>query len=376
MLTALAALVLGQGLSGRTIMLHPIGPNQYQVQIMQRAERLEPPQLSPKKFGENQWIFEWITVGLGVTTDPNQLELKVRVYSQERKENDKGLAVARMAMQIWDRAYHRLKVEGPANANRGIVDFYLSFGGTAGGEQEMRSMLVPDIDDPNKLKPVTANTIYIYRLDTFKDPVEMAREVAHEYGHAILPGIGGFKQPEVWANGYLGEKLFLSWIRDDMAAKQLEPVDAMGATLPALTAWVAKNVDPLVKVAATRYPDPNLINESAGGMDAFNGLAMYIQSLCPARVFIKSIEYTRNSQNVSSELKPPTEFAANVVVAASEEDRLALSVPKAIFDTKKPIWIPIGKGTVSGATLITKKNGWAQVLPLAPNIIVKNPPIG
>ena len=50
-------------------------------------------------------------------------------------------------------------------------------------------------------------------IDTSKPQAEACRELAHEYGHAVLPAIGGFKSPEDWANGYLGERLFLRWLR-------------------------------------------------------------------------------------------------------------------------------------------------------------------
>ncbi|HWA83086.1 MAG TPA: hypothetical protein VG820_06635, partial [Fimbriimonadaceae bacterium] len=86
--------------------------------------------------------------------------------------------------------------------------------------------------------------------------------------------IGGFKQPEVWADGYLGEKLFLKWLKNDIAAGRLTSDDAMGAGLDKLSAWVAKNVDPLIDQAAYQEPVPALINESKGGMDDFIGLAL------------------------------------------------------------------------------------------------------
>jgi hypothetical protein len=309
---------------------------------------------------------------MGVASEAGTKNLRVRVYSQERKDKavDKAPKVARMVMQIWDRSFHRLHLDHPLQYNRGIVDFYLCYGGDPGGEQMFGTELVNG-------QVVKVNTIYIYRLDSFKDPVEMAREVAHEYGHAILPPVGGFKQPEIWADGYLGEKLFLQWIRNDMSAGKLNPDDAMGANLGALNTWVEKNVDPLVQRAGTQGPALNAINESAGGMEAFEGLALYVEAICPAAVFVRSLTYTSDAQKGKADLTPPLEYPDNVVLAASEMENWTLSVPKALFDTKKPIWIPLGKGSCTGANVITKaKNGWAQVMPMTPNIIIKNPPIG
>jgi hypothetical protein len=278
--------------------------------------------------------------------------------------------VARMAMQLWDRAYRRLKINHSEEINSGLVDFFLCFGGVPGGEQLFTTEILP-----NKTQPIKVNNIYIYQLSTFKDPVEMAREVAHEYGHAILPAVGGFRQPEPWSNGYLGEKLFLKWVRNDMAAGTLTPDDAMGATFDGLNAWVNTNVDKLILKAATQFPDANLINEARGGMEAFNGLAMYIEALCPPMVFRRSLEYTRDAHRSATDQTPPTDYPQHVLTAASEVENLTLSVPKFLME-KKSIWIPLGKGTLSGATVLSRKDGWAQVAPLMPNIVIKNKPIG
>ncbi len=367
MISIIAALVTSQSGPDRGIGIGPLGNNMFELQLVQRGQRLEPAKLSPKKFGDNQWEFDWLTSGKGVENDPNQLRLKVRVYSQERKEvADKALAVARMAMQIWDRAYHRLKVDSPTES--GVVDFYLCFGGKAGGEQRFDEEIVPGLS-----RTAHVNTIYIYRLDTFKEPVEMAREVAHEYGHAILPAVGGFKEPEAWSNGYLGEKLFLKWIKKDMVAGRLGPDDAMGATIQELGAWLASNVDPLVQQAAYQYPETNLIGDSRNGMDSFLGLAMYTEALCPPSVFVRSLAYVADAHKDQS---VPNDYGQFILQAASEVEALTLSVPQSIFDSKKPIWIPLGKGSLQGATILSRKNGWAKVAPLVGNIVIQNPPIG
>ncbi|HVT13046.1 MAG TPA: hypothetical protein VHE55_12350 [Fimbriimonadaceae bacterium] len=354
-------------------------PNTDKLTIQFFTDRLDPPKESPKLFNDQRWEFDWLTSGYGNLGEEGVGALRVRVYSQERKEESEDIApkVARMALRIWDRTFHRLKIDSPHDFNGGIIDYFLCFGGKAGGEQLFDKELVRDRVDPSRTNVVRVNTIYIYRLDTFKEPIEMAREVAHEYGHAILPPIGGFKQPEVWADGYLGEKLFLKWIRNDIAAGRLTPDDAMGASLDKLSAWVAQNVDPLADQAAYQEPVPALINESKGGMDDFIGLALYVEALCPPAVFTRSLEYTADAHKGSGEngVTLPTDYATYVSQAASEMESLTLSVPKSVFDSKKPIWIPMAKGTCTGARVITRRGGWAQVAPLTPNIIVKNPPI-
>lgn len=333
--------------------------------------RLDPPKRSPKRFQNNEpWEFDWVSQGYAtLQPDDKQSALRFRVFSQERKQSgDKAPMVARMALRMWDRVYHRLKYDHRDLGRMASVDFYLCFGGPAGGEQLFGQEIVP-----NQANPFPVNTIYIYQLSSFKDPTEEAREVAHEYGHAVLPPIGGFKQPEVWADGYLGEKLFLKWMRNDMLSGALTPDDAMGANANDLSVWLSKNLDPLVQRAATAYPDGSLINESKGGMDAFNGLAMYIEALCPPAVFARSLSYTSDAQKGKENLPPPTDYPDNVLTAASEMESLTLSVPQSLFDSKASIWIPLGKGSVHGATILTRKGGWAQVAPLQRNIVIKNP---
>lgn len=373
MLHALLSMFALFGQAQEGVVTHVIDTGNPNISVMVRDTRLDPSRKSPKKFQDGMpWEFDWLTTGFGNLGEKGVLALRLRVYSQERKgTNDKAPMVARMVMQIWDRSIHRLKLDNPQQYNNSIVDFFLCFGGDPGGEQIFD--YVPGLP-PHERDLVPVNTIYIYRLDTFKDPIEMAREVAHEYGHAILPGVGGFKQPEAWGNGYLGEKLFLKWIRDDMAAGKLKPEDAMGASLSGLNSWVANNVDKLVTTAAIQFPDPNLINETKGGMEAFDGLAMYVEEMCPPAVFLRSLYETRDAHRAATDMTPPTDYAQNVVVAASAVENLTLAVPDCVKN-QKTIWIPLGKGTISGATVISRKNGWAQVAPLMPNIVIKNPPL-
>lgn len=192
----------------------------------------------------------------------------------------------------------------------------------------------------------------------------MAREVAHEYGHAVLPPVGGFRQPEDWANGYLGERLFLRWLRDDIAARRLTPDDAMGASLDKLDAWVKKHVDPLVAVAATNYPDPvALSQEGTPGMDRYMGLALYIEQISPPQVFAQSMKLAAKG--------PAKEYPAAIVDAMSHSRQVTLGVPTQLQGKK--MWIPLGKGRLSGATVIVKRGDWAQVAPLMPSLVITYP---
>ncbi|MBC7330067.1 hypothetical protein H5T88_06870 [bacterium] len=79
----------------------------------------------------------------------------------------------------------------------GIVDIWLCEGGDAGGEQVGRN-------------------IYFYQIEKDREEVELIREVAHEWGHHIIPPIGPYEEPEEWANGCIGERLLLKLLLDNL----------------------------------------------------------------------------------------------------------------------------------------------------------------
>jgi hypothetical protein len=55
--------------------------------------------------------------------------------------------------------------------------------------------------------------LYLHAVGVERSPGEWLREIAHEYGHMALPGIGGFNETDdPWADGYLAELLFPKWL--------------------------------------------------------------------------------------------------------------------------------------------------------------------
>lgn len=317
------------------------------TQIQVPGERLSRPKLCPKW----SWEYEWGFPGLGKPEGAQSFRPKVRVFEQQRREiGDVAEQVVRMTMRLWDLNYRRLKMDHNPNVNFGIVDVYLAFGGKAGGEQLIA-------EDPQETTaegaPKKVNTIYIYAIQSFTDPLEMAREVAHEYGHATLPTIGGFNEPEDWANGYLGERLYLRWLRDLLANGKLKETDAMGATLAELDRYVKQQVDPIVDVAALNGPDLSELSKTGKrGMDAYMGLALYAESTLPSNVFARSIKLTGSTS--------ATDYPKAIVLASDEPDSYVFNVPARFAN--KPIWVPLGKASVVGQAQIVKKQGdWALV---------------
>lgn len=320
------------GLSGKSsTLMVAINPN-----------RIDPPKLSPKQ----KWTFEWLTAGYGTPEkSPGALHLRFRVFSQERKtQNDSAESMARTLVRLWNYNDSRLRLDHAELYNGRIVDVYICFGGRAGGEQRF------DLDE-EKGQRRKVNTIYIYDLASFKDPLERVREVAHEYGHATLPPTGPFKAPEDWANGELGERLYVRHLRDLLKAGKINADDTMQASFEQLDGYVRTQVDPLTAPVAKNGPDEKLLRQSGKvGMNAYLGLALYSERVLPPDMFARAMALDAS--------QTPIGFAKAVVEAASERPRWQLPGG---FKVGQSFWIPIGKGAVSGATVLTRRNGWANI---------------
>lgn len=349
MLSVLAAFALvgAQGPIARALYLPNPGFERPRLLLHIPTERMEVPKFAPK---HPEWQFDWITSVLGdAEGEPFQYELRFRVFAQERrKANDKGESVGRLLGRLWEYNNSRLRFDHAPVYNNRVVDVYICYGGEPGGEQLF------DEDAGADGRPVKVNTIYIYALDSFTEPVEMAREVCHEYGHATLPPIGGFSEPEDWANGFLGEKLYMRMLRDKMAAKLLEPVDAMGAPFEALDAWVKRHVDPLVQAAALKGPDAELLaGKGPAAMDAYLGLAAYAEAVLPMSVFRRGLVLTGSTK--------AADFPKALVLASEEPERYDLTIPDELKG--KTLWIPSGKAAITGAKVLQQKGDWVKIQP-------------
>lgn len=332
-------------------MMHIKGPEGTfeRLLISINDQRRDPPKISPK----NQWEFEWVTAGLGRQAETDNYILRFRTFSQLRKEeNDPGYLVTRMLLRLWDFNVRKLRFDHASLYDMGCIHVYLCYGGKPGGEQ----LFTEDVEGDTRKK---VNNIYIYALPTFTQPLEMAREVAHEYGHATLPPVGGFKTPEDWANGYLGEKLYLRWLRNELQAKRLKPEDMMNASLPQLDGFVKREVDPLMDDIALKGINPlNLQSEGQFGMNTYMGLALYMESILPSRVFSRSLAMNASMKSA--------DYPAAIVLAVQTQVEADKRVPMTIPDrfAEKDVWIPVGEGNkVTNATVLKRDKGWALIKP-------------
>lgn len=334
-------------------------------------DKLPEPKLSPKSFGDPPvpYQFEWLVAGAGRPKE--QYEARFLVFSQERKATgDKAQLVVRQMLRQWGYLFEKLGSDHNKTYDNGIVSVYLCWGGKPGGEQlfgeEHRKVVTKrdNGEENTRMVDVKVNTIYIYDLNSFKDPVEMAREVAHEYGHAVLPPVGGFKDPEDWGNGYLGEKLFLRWLRNDLKAGKIETMDTMTASVAELDDWVKKNADPLEAKIAVNGPELGLLEgQGQGAMNEYIGLNLLMETILPPKVFAMAIRDTGSTQ--------AKDFSGALVRTVENwPTGVVLSVPAAY---KKGLWIPVGKCKVAGATVTQRKGDWQHIVPGA-SVVTLVPP--
>ncbi len=350
-LLALAVLQQGEGTKFKVQYLDgALGPRT--VMLQTPLERLPNPKTSPKY----NWQFDWTTAGY--VNYKEGASLCFELYSQESTQGSpRPEAVVRNLMRLYSYNVDKLRLEHSPEFGNGLVSVYLCYGGEPGGEQ------LYDVDRQDG-RETKVNSIYLYDLRSFTDPVEAAREVAHEYGHATLPPVGGFTAPEDWANGYLGEKLYLSHLARELAAKRLEPADAMGATAEQLGKWVEKNVDPLIADAAAQGPRPALLaGKGKASMDAFLSLALWTARLYDEKAMVKALF-----------INGPTEaksFPDAIGEAADLREITTLQIPASL--RSKPIWVPVGpNGRVSGAKTLETKNGWARIQAGTTPVVVIN----
>lgn len=336
------------------------------LQTYYTVEPMDAPKLSPKKFPplDEPYAFDYFVAGfVALDKARDDFNIRLKVFSQQRKEQgDLAEPATRLLLRIWEYNFKRLRLDHRQDMGAGAVDVYLCWGGKAGGEQLF------DVDRQYDPKGTSVNTVYIYDLPSFTNKVEQVRELAHEYAHAVFPAIGGFEQPENWANGYMGEKLYLKWLSADLASGKLTNRDVMGVDPKALAAWVAKEVDPLMIKAAQTKPSAELLSGKAKiNMDAYIGLSLWAEAVMPQRAFARAQVIVG-----STEAKDLIPALSN---ALEGEEPFTVTLPVQVAGLK--VWLPFGKCQINGLIIDKKAGEWVQVtVPKTPKPFRVIPPKG
>ncbi len=205
------------------------------------------------------------------------------------------------------------------------------------------------------------NQIYIYNLYSERRPIEWAREIAHEYGHYALPGISGYTGPESWANGMLGERLFLQWLSDDLREGRLHADDLPFITPALLDEFLSRQTAPLIRrIARDGLEERQFGRRDAPGMDYYIGFALYIARVYGSKALFDSFAYTEPQK--SGTVLRSSDFLRGALTALGASPELTLIPPSAVLQSgasplskaaKFPVsdsfwaYIPRGEYTVS-----------------------------
>lgn len=202
------------------------------------------------------------------------------------------------------------------------VEVWLSLEGEAGGEQINQHL-------------------YVYDLLSSRSGLEWARELAHEYGHYLLPGASGYAEPENWANGVLGERLFLSWIREAVGAKLVDSDQIPWVSTAEIDDYCAKQVDPLTDKFCSAPPDITLLSaKDKKAFNAFTGLMLYADSVYGEGALMKMLAFLP----LESTRQPHgQDFLAALTSWINDQSTLRITLPKS---GSAYLWLPKGRFTL------------------------------
>ncbi|MGC8843030.1 MAG: hypothetical protein ACP5QS_03735 [bacterium] len=157
-----------------------------------------------------KWKFNRVLYGY--VMDGNRYKLVFRLYFPSRFLSSSGNDYLPLAKKVlsYSLFFYILGRDFLGRTSQwskdGVVDIWLCENGEGGGEQ-------------------IGKNIYIYQIGKERDDVELLREVAHEWGHHIIPPVGPYEEPEEWANGYIGERLLLKLLLEHLPSA-LAPLKA------------------------------------------------------------------------------------------------------------------------------------------------------
>lgn len=107
--------------------------------------------------------------------------------------------------------------------------------------------------------------------------LEWVRTVTHEWGHLTLPAARGFTEPESDASGYLGERLYLKWLREDQRKSAAQNTTAAddGVSAADLELYHLRQTAPLLERFAQAGPETKTLDGTdTAAMDMYVGAVL------------------------------------------------------------------------------------------------------
>ncbi|HLK61664.1 MAG TPA: hypothetical protein VKU00_34275 [Chthonomonadaceae bacterium] len=259
---------------------------------------------------------------------------RFQVFVPDRASLPLAKRVARLLLLLWGENHEHLRFDHTADFP--TINVWLT--------REIASGLSPDTGGEQ-----FEHEIYLYAIFRDRSPTEWAREIAHEYGHYALPGISGFTAPEEWANGVLGERLFLKWIGEDLKAGRLHAGDLTFITPDQLETYLALQVTPLVRrIVHEGIKAQEMAKRDAEGMDYYTGAALGIDTLYGSRMLLSAMSLTHSPD--STRLAQAPDFLRGFLEALRSADTFTVTVPFGSKDSTSEtlaLYLPRGQYTLS-----------------------------
>ncbi|EKD39499.1 MAG: hypothetical protein ACD_75C00387G0001, partial [uncultured bacterium] len=133
-----------------------------------------------------------------------------------------------------------------------------------------------ELGEAGAQQPVQApGHIYFYDINRERPWSEWVREMAHEFGHMVIPPVGGFTgSREAIANGEIGERLFMPWIQESL---DLKPQDSRADDRKQIDDYVQSKTAESLKLFLNEGPESPLISDRGDwGIQYLAGFCMWI----------------------------------------------------------------------------------------------------
>lgn len=132
---------------------------------------------------------------------------------------------------------------------------------------------VPAVNGTKIAGETRINQVYFYQVAEERAAILWARVIVHEWGHLTLPAARGYQEPEGDAAGFLGERVYLKWLQEDLVAlpqKRDDFCEPEGVQL-----YYSRQVEPLMaRYSAGGPSDKRLDLKTTEGMDYYIGMAL------------------------------------------------------------------------------------------------------
>ena len=299
--------------------------------LIPRGEQTDTDEKYAKRYHLTCYGYVGELAGVDASGQPTSYQRRFAVHAAERDALPLVKRTARMLLLLYGMNFNRLHYD---HAFHQTVDVWLS--------GQAASAASADVGG-EQLK----NQIYIYNIFAERRPIEWTREIAHEYGHYALPGISGFRSPEEWANGVLGERLFLKWIADDLHAGRLKPDDLPFVKPEDVDEYVGRQVTPLVRrIAREGSGESTLAKRDASAMDAYTGLALYVDAVNGTGALLNAISYTE--PKTTATFAQAGDFLRGVQSSLQGATEISYTAPLPASGGKADFWVylPGGEFTV------------------------------